>query len=171
MAKNTTATGSMIDGVTVVHPDNMGKGIKWNDTTKKYEVNVKAGSGIVINDNGELEVSDLQNQINQIKNRLNETCKVPCKNINSNYTVLDSDNVIISTASNPITVTFPNNIPTGRMFTIIQAGAGEITLANAGNHSFIAPREGGFKLGGVNAVVTVLYELGSTVRVFGDTKA
>ena len=73
MAKNTTATGSVIDGVTVVHPDNMGKGIKWNDTTKKYEVNVKAGSGsgsgIVINDNGELEVkfssdpSTLQQQI------------------------------------------------------------------------------------------------------------
>ena len=46
MAKNTTATGSVIDGVTVVHPDNMGKGIKWNDTTKKYEVNVKDGSGL-----------------------------------------------------------------------------------------------------------------------------
>lgn len=40
MAKNTTATGSTIDGVTVVHPDNIGKGIKWNDTTKKYEVDL-----------------------------------------------------------------------------------------------------------------------------------
>lgn len=33
MAKNTTATGTTIDGVTVVHPDNIGKGITWNDTT------------------------------------------------------------------------------------------------------------------------------------------
>ena len=56
MAKNTTATGSTIDGVTVVHPDNIGKGIKWDEATKKYVVNVKAGSGIVINDDGELEV-------------------------------------------------------------------------------------------------------------------
>lgn len=56
MAKNTTATGSTIDGVTVVHPDNIGKGIKWDETTKQYVVNVKAGSGIVINDDGELEV-------------------------------------------------------------------------------------------------------------------
>lgn len=56
MAKNTTATGSTIDGVTVVHPDNIGKGIKWNDTTKKYEVDVKEDSGIIINELGELEV-------------------------------------------------------------------------------------------------------------------
>nr|DAX35532.1 MAG TPA: hypothetical protein [Caudoviricetes sp.] len=112
-----------------------------------------------------------EQKIQSLEAKNNETCKVPCKNINSNYTVLDSDNTIISVAHDPITVTFPNNIPTGRMFTIIQAGAGEITLANAGNNSFIAPREGGFKLGGVNAVVTVLYELGNTVRVFGDTKA
>ena len=55
MAKNTTATGSTIDGVTVVHPDNIGKGIKWDEATKQYVVNVKDGSGIVINDNGELE--------------------------------------------------------------------------------------------------------------------
>ena len=38
MAKNTTATGSMIDGVTVVHPDNIGKGIKWDEATKTYYV-------------------------------------------------------------------------------------------------------------------------------------
>ena len=56
MAKNTTAIGSTIDGVTVVHPDNIGKGIKWNDTTKKYEVDVKEDSGIIINELGELEV-------------------------------------------------------------------------------------------------------------------
>ena len=56
MTKNTTATGSVIDGVTVVHPDNIGKGIKWDEATKKYVVNVKAGSGIIINNDGELEV-------------------------------------------------------------------------------------------------------------------
>lgn len=40
MAKNTTATGSTIDGVTVVHPDNMGMRLEYNDQTKKYDVNV-----------------------------------------------------------------------------------------------------------------------------------
>ena len=45
MAKNTTATGSMIDGVTVVHPDNIGKGIIWNDITKTYEVKISGISG------------------------------------------------------------------------------------------------------------------------------
>lgn len=56
MAKNTTGSGATIDGVTVVHPDNIGKGIKWNETTKKYEVDVKEDSGIIINELGELEV-------------------------------------------------------------------------------------------------------------------
>lgn len=36
MAKNTTATGSVVDGVTVVHPDNMGKGLLWDEETKQY---------------------------------------------------------------------------------------------------------------------------------------
>ena len=38
MAKNTTATGSTIDGVTVVHPDNIGKGLLWDPATKTYYV-------------------------------------------------------------------------------------------------------------------------------------
>ena len=38
MAKNTTATGATIDGVTVVHPDNIGKGILWDEATKTYYV-------------------------------------------------------------------------------------------------------------------------------------
>ena len=38
MAKNTTATGSTIDGVTVVHPDNIGDGLLWDEATKTYYV-------------------------------------------------------------------------------------------------------------------------------------
>lgn len=56
MAINTTGNNGSVVGVTGVHPDNIGKGIKWDEATKKYVVNVKAGSGIVINDDGELEV-------------------------------------------------------------------------------------------------------------------
>lgn len=56
MAKNTTGSGTSVDGSTFVHTGNMGKGIKWNDTTKKYEVDVKEDSGIIINELGELEV-------------------------------------------------------------------------------------------------------------------
>ena len=56
MAINTTGNNGSVVGVIGVHPDNMGEGIKWDEATKKYVVNVKAGSGIVINDDGELEV-------------------------------------------------------------------------------------------------------------------
>lgn len=56
MAINTTGNNGSVVGVTGVHPDNIGKGIKWNETTKKYEVDVKEDSGIMINELGELEV-------------------------------------------------------------------------------------------------------------------
>ena len=45
MAKNTTATGSVIDGVTVVTPDNIGKGVWYNPATQKYEVEISGISG------------------------------------------------------------------------------------------------------------------------------
>ena len=38
MAINTTGNNGSVVGVTGVHPDNMGKGIKYNNTSKKYEV-------------------------------------------------------------------------------------------------------------------------------------
>lgn len=38
MAKNTTGSGAIVEGATFVHPGNIGKGIKWNDTTKQYDV-------------------------------------------------------------------------------------------------------------------------------------
>ena len=41
MAINTTATGSTIDGVTVVHPDNIGSRLVWNNETKQYDVKIE----------------------------------------------------------------------------------------------------------------------------------
>lgn len=38
MAINTTGSGTTIDGVTVVHPDNIGKGLFWDEATKTYYV-------------------------------------------------------------------------------------------------------------------------------------
>ena len=38
MAINTTGNGVTIDGVTVVHPDNIGKGLFWDENTKTYYV-------------------------------------------------------------------------------------------------------------------------------------
>ena len=52
MAKNTTATGSTIDGVTVVHPDNMGNTLVFKD--KVYNVNV--GDTLTVGGNGLVEV-------------------------------------------------------------------------------------------------------------------
>ena len=40
MAKNKTGGGATIDGVTVVHPDNIGHGLLWDEATKTYYVAV-----------------------------------------------------------------------------------------------------------------------------------
>ena len=52
MAKNTTAIGSTIDGVTVVHPDNMGNTLVFKD--KVYNVNV--GDTLTVGENGLVDV-------------------------------------------------------------------------------------------------------------------
>ena len=67
MTKNTTATGSTIDGVTVVHPDNIGKGIKWDEATQKYQVAL--GDGLYIDDSGNvaIKISTLEDNMVRVK--------------------------------------------------------------------------------------------------------
>ena len=137
-----------------------------NEMIKKMQEQINAlGASNTAQDS---EINALKGKVQALEAKNNETCKVPCKNVDTDYTVVDADNTIITTNSSPITITFPNNIPTGRMFTIIQAGA-RVTLANGGNRVFVKPRNGSLVLGGQDAAVTVLYELGGVVRIFGDT--
>ena len=138
-----------------------------NEMIKKMQEQINAlGASNTAQDS---EINALKGKVQALEAKNNETCKVPCKNVDTNYTVVDTDNTIITTNTSPITITFPNNIPVGRMFTIIQAGTSSVTLANGGNRVFVKPRNGSLVLGGQDAAVTVLYELGGVVRIFGDT--
>lgn len=138
-----------------------------NEMIKKMQEQINAlGASNTAQDS---EINALKAKVQALEAKNNETCKIPCKNVDTNYTVVDTDNTIITTNTSPITITFPNNIPVGRMFTIIQAGSSSVTLANGGNRVFVKPRNGSLVLGGQDAAVTVLYELGGVVRIFGDT--
>lgn len=138
-----------------------------NEMIKKMQEQINAlGASNTAQDS---EINALKAKVQALEAKNNETCKIPCKNVDTNYTVVDTDNTIITINSSPITITFPNNIPVGRMFTIIQAGTSSVTLANGGNRVFVKPRNGSLVLGGQDAAVTVLYELGGVVRIFGDT--
>ena len=138
-----------------------------NEMIKKMQEQINAlGASNTAQDS---EINALKGKVKALEDKNNETCKIPCKNVDTNYTVVDTDNTIITVNSSPITITFPNNIPVGRMFTIIQAGNGSVTLANGNNRVFVKPRNGSLVLGGQDAAVTVLYELGGVVRIFGDT--
>nr|DAH05748.1 MAG TPA: hypothetical protein [Caudoviricetes sp.] len=116
-------------------------------------------------------INALKARVSALENELNKTCKVPCKHVSANYTVQDDDNTLICINTAPIIITLPDNIPQGRMFTIIQTTANKVTLVNGGNNRLVKPREGSLVLGGVDAAVTVLYEMGKVVRVFGDTES
>ena len=139
-----------------------------NEMIKKMQEQINAlGASNTAQDS---EINALKGKVKALEDKNNETCKIPCKNVDTNYTVVDTDNTIITTNTSPITITFPNNIPVGRMFTIIQSSnTGSVTLANGGNRAFVKPRNGSLVLGGQDAAVTVLYELGGVVRIFGDT--
>ena len=80
MANNTTATGSNIVGVTGVHPDNIGKGIKWNPATKQYEVAL--GKGLYIDNAGLIQI---QSNAPTIKTFDNGTGKVVHKQVIIDY--------------------------------------------------------------------------------------
>lgn len=142
-------------------------GVVTNEMIKKMQEQINAlGTSNTAQDS---EINALKAKVQALEAKNNETCKIPCKNVDTNYTVVDTDNTIITTNSSPITITFPNNIPLGRMFTIIQSNTGSVTLANGGNTALIKPRNGSLVLGGQDAAVSVLYEINGHVRVFGDT--
>lgn len=52
---NTNANNAVVGtDVSVVTPTNIGRGIKWDASTKKYEVNI--GEGLIITDDGKVDV-------------------------------------------------------------------------------------------------------------------
>lgn len=137
-----------------------------------------------------VQVTNMQNQINSlntnltartndinknkadiasINTKLNATCKTKIKNINGNYTIVDTDNTIISTSTSNITITLnPTTVPVGRTFTVIQGGTGKITFKGASG-TVIPPFEGTLVTAGQNAVVSVLFESTTKVRLMGQT--
>lgn len=55
---NTNANNAVVGtDVSVVTPTNIGRGIKWDANTKKYEVNI--GEGLIITDDGKIEVKKI----------------------------------------------------------------------------------------------------------------
>lgn len=65
MAKNTTGSGTAIDGVTVVHPDNMGNTLVFKD--KVYNLNV--GDTLTVGENGLVDVKLSKDKGNLLETR------------------------------------------------------------------------------------------------------
>ena len=67
MAKNTTGSGTTIDGVTVVHPDNMGKSLVFDGMT----YNVKVGDTLAVGEDGLVNVKLSPDSGNLLEARAN----------------------------------------------------------------------------------------------------
>lgn len=160
-----------------VSPSNMGNRLVFNNTEKRYDVDVEdlvnqiSSLQTVINQQatkiGQLETSKqlLESQLTSIREALNMPCEMNT-NIVGSYTITNNDNVILSNGG---TITIPNGLPNGRMFTIIQAGTGKVTLQGDGHIQVTAPLDGSLTLAGVNAVVSILI-INNEARVFGQTE-
>lgn len=110
-------------------------------------------------------------EINVLKAKQAETCKVPCKHVDSNYTIQDTDNTLICTNTKPITITLdPKTVPQGRVFTVVQSSTGKISFTSTIPNKLIAPLDGSLTMAGTNAVVSVLFEINQYVRIFGQTE-
>lgn len=127
-----------------------------NAVVKSLQDQVNGLSSSLANANREIQILKEENR---------KTCKASIVNVDS-HTVVDTNNVISSTGG---TVTFPV-LPQGRMFTVIQTTANQVTLAGNGV-TLVAPRNGTLKLGGQNAAVTVIYVADNRAHVFGDVEA
>lgn len=117
-------------------------------------------------------IKSMQNQINALQQNLKsandeiselqrkneEPCKVPVKHLpaGSTYTLQNSDNTLVIESGDII---IPDNIMSGRVFTIIQSGVGPVNLSSSGDVGLHAPFEGSLTLAGERAIVSVIYEM------------
>lgn len=150
--------------INVITPSNLGKGIKKNEISKKWEVDTTSiiGNTLTTNSEGNLEINP-----EAVKTELK---KIPCqaniKQVSDSYTVNPKkDNVLLVQKG---TITLGTDVLVGQQFTVVQTGTEDVVIASTG--TLYAPYQGSKTLAGQNAVVTVLCVGSNEFRIFGQTK-
>lgn len=110
------------------------------------------------------KAQQLQDRLKSLEDKYNETCKIPIIHAGS-HTIADGNNTIISTGG---TITVPQGIPVGRLFTVIQSTDAGVSIVGSGV-TVHPPLDGTLNLAGKNAVVTILISGLNEARVFGQT--
>lgn len=109
---------------------------------------------------------ELKTQLQSIQQQLQMPCEMTVKTV-SNYTITNTDNVIVCTGG---TITIPDGLTNGRMFTVIQSAVEKVTLQHSGSMEIIPPLNGSsnnLSLAGQNAVVSILI-INNKAHVFGQ---
>ena len=121
--------------------------------------NLLQGSGIAVTDNN--EISGYRGHLNQ--------------QTGTTYTLQASDagKIVELTNAASIALTAPNSLPAGFACTVVQGGAGQVTVASSGSGS-VVNRQSQFKTAGVNAMCALYVRSNSgtnAVWVFGGDTA
>ena len=150
--------------INVITPSNLGKGIKKNEISKKWEVDTTSiiGNTLTTNSEGNLEINP-----EAVKTELKKIpCQVNIKQVSDSYTVNPKeDNVLLVQKG---TITLGTDVLVGQQFTVVQTGTEDVVIASTG--TLYAPYQGSKTLAGQNAVVTVLCVGSNEFRIFGQTK-
>lgn len=110
--------------------------------------------------------SETLKELEKFKAKMEESCKVPIKNVGT-YTLVEADNVIISSGG---TITIPQGLPVGRLFTVIQSSNNLVNILGSTGVTVIPPFEGSTVLAGINASVTIMITGNDQARIFGQTE-
>lgn len=140
----------------------------WSAWKKETNVNITLGEFNALKQRAaglEGRATALENALNQanakiqeLKEKNEESCKVPVKSLGagSHYTLTDADHTIIIHSGS---ITIPDSIESGRIFTIIQSGDGHVQLLNSGKVQLHPPFEGTSVMAGERAIVSLIYEI------------
>ena len=102
MAINTTGNTGSVVGVTVVTPDNMGKGLVWNGATKQYYVSAKDSNGVKVNPDGSVGLALSPDAGNQIELRPNGIYLGTIPLQNNFYVSLQGNDANDGSRNNPV---------------------------------------------------------------------
>lgn len=119
---------------------------------------------------GGVSASDLHDLLDTVENRTTQAVSRKT----ANYTATANDNrlIIIFNAASAVTLTLPNTLPEGWECSVLQMGAGQVTVSAAGSPP--VSRGGHTKTAGQYAMASCLVESNSNgtsavVILLGDT--
>ena len=143
------------------------QGVLTGDGTEKNPLCIDIAKLIELLTNGTDAMDKLLKILIDAIQRVSEPCTVSMETVSDGYTLLNEDNVLLSTGG--VLAVNTASAEKGRQFTIVQTTDKPVTITPIGV-TVVPPYLGTLVTAGVNAVVTLMCEDKGKFRLFGQTK-